>query len=171
MPLECVVIRCAAQNHAVSGSLERCIVVPAVIEVCRPQSRHSYKRGRLFSTAARRLPQSGQTKPSGQRRLTKNATQFASSENAFWNSESERALAIGCPSWRPHEACHSIHYIWGYLSQRDKPRRLFAAVEARTAGYGGIAAVARATRIAPSTIGRGLKDLAASGFPEGSVRC
>ena len=35
-------MRCAAQNHAVSGSLERCIAVPAVIEVCRPQSRHSY---------------------------------------------------------------------------------------------------------------------------------
>jgi hypothetical protein len=52
----------------------------------------------------------------------------------------------------------------------ERGRRLFAAVEARTAGYGGIAAVARATRIAPSTIGRGLKDLAASGFPEGSVR-
>ena len=33
MPLECVVMRCAAQNHAVSGSLERCIAVPAVIEV------------------------------------------------------------------------------------------------------------------------------------------
>ena len=48
MPLECVAMRCAAQNHAVSGSLERCIAVPAVIEVWRPQSRHSYKRGRLF---------------------------------------------------------------------------------------------------------------------------
>jgi len=32
---------CAAQNHVVSGSLERCITVPAVAEVCRPQSRHS----------------------------------------------------------------------------------------------------------------------------------
>src|ERR1035437_10582756 len=52
----------------------------------------------------------------------------------------------------------------------ERGRRLFAAVEARTAGYGGIAAGTRATRIAPSTIGRGLKDLAASGFSEGSVR-
>jgi hypothetical protein len=52
----------------------------------------------------------------------------------------------------------------------ERGRRLFAAVEARTAGYGGIAAVARATGIAPSTIGRGVKDLAASGFPAGSVR-
>jgi hypothetical protein len=47
---------------------------------------------------------------------------------------------------------------------------LFAAVEAHTAGYGGIAAVSRVTGIARSTIGRGLQDLAASGFPEGSVR-
>ena len=41
----------------------------------------------------------------------------------------------------------------------ERGRRLFAAAEARTAGYGGIAAAARATEIAPSTIGRGLKDL------------
>src|SRR5258708_7975892 len=56
MPLECVVIRCAAQNHVVSGNLERCITVPAVTEACRPQSRHSCKRGRLFSAATRRRP-------------------------------------------------------------------------------------------------------------------
>ncbi|HTW70664.1 MAG TPA: ISAzo13 family transposase, partial [Acetobacteraceae bacterium] len=41
----------------------------------------------------------------------------------------------------------------------ERARRLFAAVEARTAGYGGIAACSRATGIARSTIGRGLKDL------------
>jgi len=42
----------------------------------------------------------------------------------------------------------------------ERRRRLFAATEARTAGYGGIAAVSRATGIAVSTIGRGLKELA-----------
>ena len=41
----------------------------------------------------------------------------------------------------------------------ERGRRFFAAAEARTAGYGGIAAVARATGIAPSTIGRGLAEL------------
>jgi hypothetical protein len=41
----------------------------------------------------------------------------------------------------------------------ERSRRLFAAVEARTAGYGGIIACAQATGIARSTIGRGLKDL------------
>ena len=45
-----------------------------------------------------------------------------------------------------------------HLDERD--RRLFAATEARAAGFGGIAAVARVTGIAPSTIGRGLEDLA-----------
>ena len=39
-------------------------------------------------------------------------------------------------------------------------RRLVAAAEAFAAGYGGIAAVAMATGVAPSTIGRGLKELA-----------
>jgi hypothetical protein len=44
-----------------------------------------------------------------------------------------------------------------HLDERE--RRLLAATEARSAGYGGIAAVARATGIAVSTIGRGLKEL------------
>jgi len=41
MPLECVDIRNAAQNHIVSGSLLACMIVPAVTEVCRLQSAHS----------------------------------------------------------------------------------------------------------------------------------
>ena len=56
----------------------------------------------------------------------------------------------------------------GRLDERS--RWLFAAAEARTAGHGGIAGVARATGIARSTIGRGLKDLAESEFAEGTVR-
>jgi hypothetical protein len=42
----------------------------------------------------------------------------------------------------------------------ERGRRSFAAAEARAAGYGGIAAVAHATGIAVSTIGRGLAELA-----------
>ena len=42
----------------------------------------------------------------------------------------------------------------------ERGRRLVAAAEAFAAGYGGIAAVATATGVAPSTIGRGLKELA-----------
>jgi hypothetical protein len=81
--LECVDIRCAAQNQTVSASLVRCSAVPAVIEVCRPHSEHSYVYARLFSAAARSLPHTGQTKPLGQRRSNKNAAQLASSENAL----------------------------------------------------------------------------------------
>src|SRR4051794_37979621 len=44
-----------------------------------------------------------------------------------------------------------------HLDERE--RRLLAATEARAVGYGGIAAVARATGIAVSTIGRGLREL------------
>ena len=44
----------------------------------------------------------------------------------------------------------------------ERKRRLFAAAEARAAGFGGVSAVARATGIARSTIDRGLRDLAAS---------
>jgi len=42
----------------------------------------------------------------------------------------------------------------------ERGRRVFAASEARSAGYGGIAAVSRATGVAASTIGRGLDELA-----------
>jgi hypothetical protein len=43
----------------------------------------------------------------------------------------------------------------------ERGRHLFAAVEANASGRGGIAAVSRATGIAASTIGRGLKELVA----------
>jgi hypothetical protein len=43
----------------------------------------------------------------------------------------------------------------------ERGRRLFCAAEARSAGYGGVSAVARATGIARSTINRGLTDLEA----------
>src|SRR5436190_10282221 len=42
----------------------------------------------------------------------------------------------------------------------ERGRRLVAAAEAFAVGYGGIAAVAMATGMVPSTIGRGLKELA-----------
>ena len=52
----------------------------------------------------------------------------------------------------------------------ERSRRLLAAAEAKTAGYGGIAAASRATGVARSTIGRGLKDLASPGSLSGEVR-
>jgi hypothetical protein len=52
----------------------------------------------------------------------------------------------------------------------ERSRRLLAAAEARTAGHGGIAAVSRATGVARSTIGRGLKDLKDPGSLSGDVR-
>src|SRR3954471_101408 len=50
--------------------------------------------------------------------------------------------------------------LLAHLDERSK--RIFAATEARTAGYGGVAAVSRATGIAASTIGRGLAELSAT---------
>ena len=52
----------------------------------------------------------------------------------------------------------------------ERERRLFAAAEARTAGFGGVSAVARATGIARSTIDRGLHDLSAVHPAPGKVR-
>jgi len=56
-------------------------------------------------------------------------------------------------------------------SKRDeRGRRLFAASEARAAGWGGLTAVSEITGIARSTIGRGLHDLVAPALPSGEVR-
>jgi Rhodopirellula transposase DDE domain len=52
----------------------------------------------------------------------------------------------------------------------ERGRRLFAATQVRALGHGGIAAVARATGIAPSTIGRGLRELDQGGAAAGRVR-
>jgi hypothetical protein len=52
----------------------------------------------------------------------------------------------------------------------ERSRRLLAAAEAQTAGYGGITAASHATGVARSTIGRGLKDLAEPGSLSGEVR-
>src|ERR1700688_92177 len=56
----------------------------------------------------------------------------------------------------------SMRERFGLLSPHldERGRRLFAATEANSAGYGGIAAVSRITGIAPSTIGRGRNELA-----------
>jgi len=52
----------------------------------------------------------------------------------------------------------------------ERSRRLLAAAEAKTAGFGGITATSLATGMARSTIGRGLKDLAAPDTLAGEVR-
>jgi Rhodopirellula transposase DDE domain len=52
----------------------------------------------------------------------------------------------------------------------ERSRRLFAAAEARAAGHGGITATARATGVARSTIGRGLKDLSNPDALTGAIR-
>ncbi len=52
----------------------------------------------------------------------------------------------------------------------ERGRRLFAATEARAAARGGTAAVSRATGIARSTIGRGLKDLQRPSLAPGRIR-
>jgi hypothetical protein len=63
---------------------------------------------------------------------------------------------------------HRFEAVRGQLDERGL--RLMAAAEARAAGYGGIAAVARATGMARSTIGRGLADLDQPALPPGQVR-
>src|SRR3990172_874681 len=52
----------------------------------------------------------------------------------------------------------------------ERGRRMFAAAEVRTAGWGGLAVVSRITGLARSTINRGEDDLDAEPLPQGQVR-
>src|ERR1700683_688683 len=59
MPLECVAITCAAQNHVVRSNFDRCIAVPAVSEGLPPtiEAFHQARtalQGHNASPAARR---------------------------------------------------------------------------------------------------------------------
>ena len=55
-----------------------------------------------------------------------------------------------------------------YLHLDEKGRRLFAAAEARTVGWGGIKLVSEITGIARSTIGRGLDERDGKTEPSGA---
>jgi len=59
----------------------------------------------------------------------------------------------------PHPIRKRFTSMSPHLSERE--RRLYAAAEARAARYGGIAVASAATGVAASTIGRGMKELAA----------
>ncbi len=61
---------------------------------------------------------------------------------------------------------------WRTVGSRldERGRRLFAAGEVRTAGWGGLAVVSRITGLASSTINRGEDDLDAEPLAKGQVR-
>ena len=67
---------------------------------------------------------------------------------------------------------HGIKLRWDAVGSKldERGRRLFAAAEVEAAGYGGLAVVARITRLARSTINRGQDDLDTEPLPEGQVR-
>ncbi|HEY7551278.1 MAG TPA: ISAzo13 family transposase [Hyphomicrobiaceae bacterium] len=66
----------------------------------------------------------------------------------------------------------AIRYRWESVGSRldERGRRLFAAAEVRTAGWGGLAVVSRITGLARSTINRGEDDLDAAPMLPGKVR-
>jgi Rhodopirellula transposase DDE domain len=66
----------------------------------------------------------------------------------------------------------AIRYRWESVGSKldERGRRLFAAAEVRTAGWGGLAVVSQITGLARSTINRGEDDLDAAPLPQGQVR-
>jgi hypothetical protein len=61
----------------------------------------------------------------------------------------------------------AIRQRWEAVGSKldERGQRLFAVVEVRTAGWGGLAIVAKITGLARSTINRGKADLAAEPLP------
>lgn len=66
----------------------------------------------------------------------------------------------------------AVRQRWDLVGSKldERGRRLFAAVEVRTAGWGGLAIVSRLTGLARSTINRGEDDLDAEPLAQGQVR-
>ncbi len=66
----------------------------------------------------------------------------------------------------------AIRYRWDTVGGKldERGRRLFAAAEVRTAGWGGLAIVSRITGLARSTINRGDDDLDGEPLAKGKVR-
>ena len=66
----------------------------------------------------------------------------------------------------------AIRQRWEAVGSKldERGRRLFAAAEVRTAGWGGLATVSKITGLARSTINRGEDDLDADALPKGHVR-
>ena len=66
----------------------------------------------------------------------------------------------------------AIRYRWETVGSQldERGRRLFAAGEVRTAGWGGLGVVSRITGLARSTINRGEDDLDAAPLAKGKVR-
>jgi hypothetical protein len=66
----------------------------------------------------------------------------------------------------------AIRARWAAVGSKldERGRRLFAAGEVLTAGYGGLAAVCEITGLARSTIGRGRDDIEAPPLPAGRTR-
>ena len=66
----------------------------------------------------------------------------------------------------------AVRYRWETVGSKldERGRRLFAAGEVRTAGWGGLAVVSRITGLARSRINRGEDDLDAAPLPKGQVR-
>jgi hypothetical protein len=66
----------------------------------------------------------------------------------------------------------AIQYRWDRVGSRldERGRRLFAAAEVRTAGWGALSIVSRITGLARSTINRGEDDLDAEPLAKGQIR-
>jgi hypothetical protein len=66
----------------------------------------------------------------------------------------------------------AIRQRWEVVGSKldERGRRLFAAAEVRTAGWGGLAIVSKVTGLARSTINRGEDDFDAAPLPKGQVR-
>src|SRR5512132_1304160 len=129
MPLEWVAMRYAAQNQAVSGNFEPCIMVPAVTEVCLPQAAHSKVKGfppcgHPFSwahgrTAEARRPTRGE-QPSRAGGFIRVASLKVAERNREVGHDGASEAAL-----RSYQPTPRLSLHWSARTQRDKPSVIF----------------------------------------------
>jgi hypothetical protein len=94
MPLEWLVMMCAARHQIRNGKWLLCITVPAVTDVCRAQPAHSQVARFRFNGQPLQVPQDGYMKPSGQRCSARECEHASSSENLASNAGRDMGLSF-----------------------------------------------------------------------------
>ena len=111
LPCFCAVTHQMARNHKTSGFRVSWKIVPAVSDTWYPQPAQTSRLRLVIQLEVPR--QRGQTKPSGQRSLSKYSRQARSVPNLASNS----ANVLGYPSSGPY---HNISAYWSQLNTQNR---------------------------------------------------
>jgi len=85
---------CAARTQIRNGKCLLCIIVPAIIDVCRAQPAHSQVARFRLNGQPLQVPQEGHTKPSSQRCSARQCEHASSPENLVSNAGRDMGVSF-----------------------------------------------------------------------------